>query len=401
MNAAQQLWLEQVGTVLETLNQGVIINDESKRIVFANSMFLEMIKMRSSDLLGHSIVDLYPTEDVPRLLEFITRRETHGRASYEFYIPQADGGRLPVAVTSRQVLAVDGQPFGVVTATDIRALKQTEARLLEANAQLEQRHREIEEELLLAARVQQSLAPSSLTWGSVSVDTFYQAARTIGGDFGLVASRANELTVLVCDVSGHGISSALIANRIYTEAISQMESGVGLTVMMQHLNHFVMRSLAGSVFFFTFMAARLNRGSWTIELAGAGHPPAMIVSRGQKPRLLESRSAILGLLEDAVDAEATLQVPVRSGDRLIIYTDGLTESFNSEQEMLGVEGLKEIVYDTARMPLPIMKQEIIDRVTAWRSGPAVDDMSLVVLEIGLAGSPDSERFINSRRAAPG
>jgi serine phosphatase RsbU (regulator of sigma subunit) len=132
----------------------------------------------------------------------------------------------------------------------------------------------------------------------------------------------------------------------------------------------------------------LNRGSLTIELAGAGHPPAMIVSRGQKPRLLESRSAILGLLEDAVDAEATLQVPVRPGDRLIIYTDGLTESFNSQQEMLGVEGLKEIVYDTARLPLPVMKQEIIDRVAAWRSGPAADDMSLVVLEIDLAGSPD-------------
>jgi PAS domain S-box-containing protein len=388
MNSAQQLWLEQVGGVLETLNQGVIINDERKQIVFANSMFLEMIKMRASDLLGHSIVNLYPPEDVPRLLGFIARRETHGRALYEFYIPQADGGRLPVAVTSRQILAADGQPFGIVTATDISALKQTEARLLEANAQLEQRYREIEEELLLAARVQQSLAPNSLAWGSVSVDTFYQAARTIGGDFGLVASRADELTLLVCDVSGHGISSALIANRIYTEAISQMELGVGLTVMMQHLNRFVMRSLAGSVFFFTLMAARLNRGSYTIELAGAGHPPAMIVSRGQTPRLLESRSAILGLLEDAVDAEATLRVLVRSGDRLIIYTDGLTESFNSQQEMLGVEGLKEIVYDTARLPLPMMKQEIIDRVAAWRSGPAVDDMSLVVLEIGHVGSLD-------------
>lgn len=131
-----------------------------------------------------------------------------------------------------------------------------------------------------------------------------------------------------------------------------------------------------------------ERGSSIIELAGAGHPPAMLVRRDEKPRLLESRSAILGLLEDAVDAEATLQVPVRPGDRLIIYTDGLTESFNSQQEMLGVEGLKEIVYDAARLPLPMMKQSIIDRVAAWRSGPAVDDISLVVLEIDHTSSPD-------------
>lgn len=388
MKSAQQLWLEQIGSVLETLNQGVIINNERKQIVFANSMFLEMIKMSADDLLGKSIVNLYPPEDIPPLLEFIARRETQGRALYEFYIPQADGGRLPVAVTSRQVLASDGQAFGIVTATDISALKQTEARLREAHAQLEQRYREIEEELLLAARVQQSLAPSSLTWGGASVETFYQPARTIGGDFGLIAPRQDGLTLLVCDVSGHGISSALVANRIYTEAISQMESGVGLTAMMQHLNQFVMRSLAGSVFFFTLMAARLHRDLLTIELAGAGHPPAMLVSGDEKPRLLESRSAILGLLDDAVDGEATLKVPVQPGDRLVIYTDGFTESFNSQEEMLGVEGLKKIVCDTAGLPLPMMKQQIIDRVTAWRSGPAADDMSLVVLEIDRVGSPD-------------
>ena len=386
MNSAQQLWLKQVGRVLETLNQGVIINDERKQIVFANSMFLEMIKMSADDLLGQSIVDLYPPEDVTPLLEFIARRETQGRALYEFYIPQADGARLPVAVTSRQVLGSDGQAFGIVTATDISAIKQTEARLREANGQLEQRYREIEEELLLAASVQQSLAPSSLTWGGASVETFYQPARTIGGDFGLIAPRQDGLTLLVCDVSGHGISSALVANRIYTEAISQMESGAGLTAMMQHLNRFVMRSLGGPVFFFTLMAARLNRDLRTIELAGAGHPPAMIVSRNQKPRLLESRSAILGLLEDAVDGETTLKVPIRPGDRLIIYTDGFTESFNSQQEMLGVEGLQKIVCDTAGLPLLIMKQEIIARVATWRSGPAVDDMSLVVLEIADSGS---------------
>ena len=165
-----------------------------------------------------------------------------------------------------------------------------------------------------------------------------------------------------------------------------MELGVGLTAMMQHLNRFVMRSLGGPVFFFTLMAARLNRDLRTIELAGAGHPPAMIVSRNQKPRLLESRSAILGLLEDAVDGETTLKVPIRPGDRLIIYTDGFTESFNSQQEMLGVEGLQKIVCDTAGLPLLMMKQEIIARVATWRSGPAVDDMSLVVLEIADSGS---------------
>src|SRR5216683_404032 len=94
-------WLHQVGSVLETLNQGVVISDEDRRIVFANSMFLEMSKMSAEEVLGRSVMDLYPPDDVARLQEFIARREAQGRARYEFYIPQADGGRLPVAVTSR------------------------------------------------------------------------------------------------------------------------------------------------------------------------------------------------------------------------------------------------------------------------------------------------------------
>jgi PAS domain-containing protein len=58
LKSAQQLWLEEVGNVLETLNQGAIINDERKQIVFANSKFLEMIQMSAGDLLGRSIVNL-------------------------------------------------------------------------------------------------------------------------------------------------------------------------------------------------------------------------------------------------------------------------------------------------------------------------------------------------------
>ncbi len=94
-------WVDQIASVLETLNQGVILNDSSKRVVYANSMFLEMIRMDAGQLLGRSVTDLFPAEDVPRLMELIRQREQQGRARYEFYIPQAGGGHLPVVVTSR------------------------------------------------------------------------------------------------------------------------------------------------------------------------------------------------------------------------------------------------------------------------------------------------------------
>jgi serine phosphatase RsbU (regulator of sigma subunit) len=107
----------------------------------------------------------------------------------------------------------------------------------------------------------------------------------------------------------------------------------------------------------------------------------MVIRPGKRPQLLESRSLVLGFLEDAVIGEATLEVPLESGDRVMLYTDGLTDNFNSQREMLGVDGLAEIVYETSTLPLPEMKQRILDRITQFREGPSTDDVSLVLVEI--------------------
>jgi len=377
----QAQWLHQVGCVLETLNQGVVISDEDRRIVFANSMFLEMSKMSAEEVLGRSVMDLYPPDDVGRLQEFIARREAQGRARYEFYIPQADGGRLPVAVTSRLVHGGDGQAYGFVTATDISDQKRAQMELSQTNALLMERHRQMEQELQLAERVQQSPAPKGLTWGGVSVEAHCQPASSIGGDYGLVIPSDDRLDVVVCDVSGHGISSALVANRIYSETMAQIERGADLGSMLRHLNHFAVQNLANSNFFFTVAAVRLYQARGRLQFAGAGHPPAILIHRGQSPRLLESTNMVLGLFADAVDTESSVETVLQTGDRVVIYTDGLTENFNSQREMLGVDGLKEILTEASTLPLDEMKSQILNRVAAWRNGPAADDVSLVLLEI--------------------
>jgi PAS domain S-box-containing protein len=373
-------WLDGIVGVLDSLNQGVIVNNDCGEIMYANSHYQKMIGLPAGELIGRKVTDLFPPEDVPALLHEIERRQKEGSNLFEFYLPQRDGSRLPVVVTSRQIEDPDGAIFAIVTVTDISAQKRAEAALREVNVQLEQRHREIEEDLLLAARVQQSLAPGSLMWGGAAVETFYQPVRTIGGDFGLVAPRPDHLSLMICDVSGHGIGSALVANRIYTETMSQIERGAALGPMMHHLNRFVIGSLRSSVFYFTLVAARIDLATRFLEFAGAGHPPAMIVQPGEAPRLLESRSSVLGLLDDAVNVE-TMRIPLRAGDRVILYTDGFTESFNAKDEMLGVEGLSELIRATSKLPLAQMTQELVDRVAAFRNGPPADDMSLVVVEI--------------------
>jgi phosphoserine phosphatase RsbU/P len=214
------------------------------------------------------------------------------------------------------------------------------------------------------------------------VEAFYHPVRTIGGDFGLVSPLDEQhLNLLVCDVSGHGIGSALVANRIYSETMTQLQNGVPLGDMLRQLNTFVMRNIGSSVFFFTLAAARVDRSGRRMVFAGAGHPPVMVVQPGQEPRLLESRSMVLGALPQAVAEEATLDVDLQAGDRIVLYTDGITDVFDSRGEMLGVEGVQKFVRETALLPFAEMKQGILDRVAAWREGPPSDDMSLVLVEV--------------------
>jgi sigma-B regulation protein RsbU (phosphoserine phosphatase) len=374
-------WLAQVRDVLETLNQGVIITDECPRIVYSNEEFQGMVGRGADELVGQYVKDLFPPEDVPFLLNQIGLGRIQGQSRFEFYLPHADGSHLPVVIAARQLEDPEGRLFAVVTCTDIAEQKSAELDLRKANLMLEARERAMAEDLLLAARVQQSLSPKSITWGAATVETYYQAARTIGGDYGLVTPGDDYLTLLVCDVSGHGIGSALVANRIYTETVSLIEAGAGLTPMLQQLNRFVMHNLGSFFMYFTLAVARLSSDGRSLEFSGAGHPPTMILRPGQPPQLLESASTILGCFDDAVGQDSTVQIALQPGDRVMLYTDGFSETFDGRGEMLGVNGLAGIAHEASCLPLPAMKQRILDEVAAWRKGPAVDDMSLILLEV--------------------
>jgi phosphoserine phosphatase RsbU/P len=375
-------WLLQIEGILESLNEGVLISDECQTIVFANSNLEEMTGMSRSQLVGLDIYNVYTKEEADFIVAQRERNQRHGKNRFEFVLPREDGSRLPVIISARVVEDPEGRRYSIVTFTDISEAKRVEQELRVANRELEDRYQEIQEDLTLAARVQQSLAPKSIVWGGVNVETFYHPVRTIGGDFGLVSALDDDhLNLLVCDVSGHGIGSALVANRIYTEMMTQLRSGAGLDVMLRHLNRFVMHNIGSSVFFFTVAAARIDRGGRRMVFAGAGHPPGMIVRDGEEPRLLASRSMVLGALPEAVGPEVTLDVDLHRGDRVVLYTDGITDVFDSRGEMLGVEGVQKFVREASLLPFGEMKQGILDRVADWREGPPTDDVSLVLMEV--------------------
>jgi phosphoserine phosphatase RsbU/P len=374
-------WLTNMETVLEVLNEGVIIADDRERILFANSRFVEMTGIPRQDLIGLDPSSFYSSQEMDFLRQQIGVAFRDGHNRYTFVLPRKGGGRLPVIISSRR-FENSGGKFGVVTFTDISEQLRAEEELRAANVKLQHRQMEIEEDLRLAARVQNSLAPRSLVWGTMSVDAFYHPVHSIGGDFALVNSLDQDhLSLLVCDVSGHGIGSALVANRIYSETTAHLRSGLPFLEMFRELNRFLIEDIAGSGMFVTLAAARIDAQRRSLVFAGAGHPPAMLARPGQIPLLLESHSMILGALPDAVDATANQEVQLQPDDRIVLYTDGITEVFNSRGEMLGIEGVQEIVRQTSSLPPHEMKQGILDGVAAWREGSPTDDVSLMLVHV--------------------
>lgn len=382
MDGTKPEWLQQMEGILEGLNEGVIIFDDCHAALYANECIVEMTGFTRDEIIGATPAKFYSGDDLVFIMKQISRGDMTGRNRYELFAPRKDGQRTPVIISSRVIEDPDGRRFEIVTFTDISEQKRAEAELRAANAQLEKRQHEIETELALAARVQQSLAPQCMRWGSVAVETFYLPVRTIGGDFGLVVPRGDDsLSLFVCDVSGHGIGSALVANRIYTETLSLLERRTPVGDMLRRLNDLVLRQIRTSGFYFTLAAAQLGPRGRRMHFAGAGHPPAIWVTPSGEVRLLEAQSAVLGALEGAVADEPSVEVDLDPGDRIALYTDGLTEVFDHRGEMLGIEGFQEIVRANAKKSLPEMKQAVLDEVSAWRHGPPTDDISLVLVEI--------------------
>jgi hypothetical protein len=318
------------------------------------------------ELIGVDASSFYSSQEWSFLTQQVDIAFSAGHNRHSFVLPQRGGGRLPVIISSRTIRNSAGR-FGIVTFTDLSEQVRAEQELRSANMELRKRQMEIEEDLRLAARVQRSLTPRSLTWKGMSVDSFYHPVHTIGGDFALVNSVNHEdLSLLVCDVSGHGIGSALVANRIYSEAAVHLRSGIPLVDMFSELNRFLIQEIDSSGMFVTAAAARIDAQQRTMFFAGAGHPPAMVARRGQSPILLESRSMILGALPEAVEI-----TPQSSSSRMTASFCIPTElpKFSIPGEMLGIEGVQK----SSAVPLSASRPNEAGHSRRWLRGVRTAD----------------------------
>jgi len=171
-----------------------------------------------------------------------------------------------------------------------------------------------------------------------------------------------------------------MANRIYSETLHALGRKTDPGVLLRELHHFVHTRIPVDGFFFTMAAARFSHDGRRLSFSAASQPPAILVSNGTLRRL-ESRNGILGCLAETAPSEPSIEVELSRGDRLILYTDGLVEVFNCLDDMLGVEGLEDLVLRSAKRPLADMQKAILDGAAAWSHGPLADDVSLVIAEV--------------------
>src|ERR1700730_12385250 len=291
-------WLREMETILEELNEGVVVLDDELRVIFTNEALTRMGHFERGEIQGRTPDAIFPSEDLPDIKRQHESGLRYGRHRNEFYLPRKDGGKIPAIFSGRVIQAPDKQEYVLLIVTDISAQKGIEEQLRESNSLLQKRQDEMDAELALAAHVQQSLAPHSLIWKNLAVEAYYCPARTVGGDFGVVHPDGDDsLTIVLSDVSGHGVGSALMANRIYSETLHALRRKLEPGALLRELHHFVHTRIPVDGFFFTMAAARFSHDGRRLTCPDPRQLPEILVSNGPLSRL-ESRNGILGCLPE-------------------------------------------------------------------------------------------------------
>ena len=283
------------------------------------------------------------------------------------------------------VLYMDSRLVAADLAGGNRELLQTlaiEASTVLENARLleeERAKRQLEEELSLARTIQQSLLPGKLpSEGWLRASGSSVASHEVGGDY-FDVSPVNEhcWCAVVADVSGKGVSSALLASLLQGALIAATDHPGTLGHRIERLNRFLMDRTGGEKYATVFYALLELDGR--LSYVNAAHCPPIIVRASGELSTLEATGMPVGLMEAAEFGVAEQRLA--PGDKIVIYTDGVTEAQNAAGEFFGKKRLREIVTAHAAASCQSLHDAIQQAVTEFTEGaPQSDDITLVVLE---------------------
>jgi serine phosphatase RsbU (regulator of sigma subunit) len=292
---------------------------------------------------------------------------------------------IAAASETAGVLYMDSRISAADLAGGNRELLQTlaiEASTVLENARLleeERTKRLMEEELTLARNIQQSLLPRILpAEGWLRACGSSLASREVGGDyFDVTQVNTQCWSAVVADVSGKGVSSALLASLLQGALLASTERPAAMGHRIERLNRFLLER-TGAEKYATVFYCLLDLGG-NFSYVNAAHCPPIVLRPDGSQSELEATGTPVGLIEGAAFAVAEWQLT--PGDKVVVYSDGVTEAQNATGQFFGKKRLRETLAAHAAESCLAIHDAIQESVAAFTEGAVQsDDITVLVLE---------------------
>jgi sigma-B regulation protein RsbU (phosphoserine phosphatase) len=270
-------------------------------------------------------------------------------------------------------------------------IRRLEQNLAQRNAELERANWRMKADLELAARVQEALLPQELPnlAGARFAWSFRPCTELAGDLLNVVPLGEHHVGLYVLNVVGHGVAAALLAVTVHRTLARLLlpttgEGALGgrppspAEVAAQLSREFPWDHRTAQ--FFTLLFGTLDLGTGEFRFISADHPGPVHVPRDGEPRSVDVPGQALALGESRYEEES---IRLRPGDRLYLYSDGLTKAVNAEDRPFGAARLRETLHQLRATALPDSVALVRRRVEEWCSpGLPRDDISILAVEVG-------------------
>jgi serine phosphatase RsbU (regulator of sigma subunit) len=238
------------------------------------------------------------------------------------------------------------------------------------------------QELEMAARYQQFLLPRQVDVQSAQVAYLFQPCRGVGGDyFDFLVLPGGQEAFVMADVAGHGVASAMTASIVKAIWPGLLAKSSSPAEAFRQLNADLLRLTQEDVFVTAFGAV-FDPATRSLTWSLAGHPSPLFLPAGQAPVDLNMRSVFLGIFENdnPLVQFADEGLTVRPGDRLFLYTDGLTEAPGEKGGMYGLDRLRSLMAAHRSENVNSLREIIWEDLNAFTQGEFPDDVAFIIVE---------------------
>lgn len=285
----------------------------------------------------------------------------------------------PLHRMARAVDVIAKGQFGVQVATsrslELRELADSVNSMSRALEVAEDKRRR---EMNLAREIQEHLLPINPSVPGLKVCSLYRPAQHVSGDyFDLLPMSDGSWLIAMADVTGHGVPSAMAAAILKALLLMASETIAKPHEVIQRINRRFVAILRPGLFVTTFVA-RWYPETRRLSYANAGHPPGLLFRAPSEIEELSSSGMPVGILEQITSE--TREVELSAGDRLVLFTDGLTEAWSSKGEMYGLPRLKDVIIQHGTAAVDELLNVIASDIESHRAGREVDDdLTLLVI----------------------